>query len=340
MYYFLNDYSEGCHEDILKALTKTNLESTCGYGLDDYTKEAIALIKKEINNDSVDIHFLVGGTQTNLCVISLLKPYEAVISCDTAHINVHECGAIESTGHKILTVPNKNGKIDLDACEELINNTSSFHMVLPKMLYISNSTELGTIYTKSELIKLRDFCNKHNLYLYVDGARLGAALTAKSCDITFKDLAKYCDIFYIGGTKNGAMFGEALVILNDELKPNFKYIMKNKGAVLAKGRLLGIQFKELFTNKLFYKIGLKANEQANKLRAVFNKHNISYYITNDTNQVFIILAKNIYDKIKDQIACEINGSTKDSYILRFVTSFSTKDSDILGLDKLLYNTLK
>ena len=335
MIYFKNDYQEGCAKEILDALIRTNLESTVGYGLDNYTLKAKELIQKEINCPNADIHFLVGGTQTNLCAISVLRPYEAVISCDTGHINVHECGAIENTGHKIISVPNIDGKLDLTALIKTIEEHKSFHMLVPKMVYISNSTELGTIYNKKDLIALREICNKYNLYLFVDGARLGSALTSKSNDLTMADLAKYCDMFYIGGTKNGTLFGEALIIINDTLKPFFKYIMKQNGAVLAKGRLLGVQFMELFTNNLFYNLAKHANLMAENLRKVLAKYNIGEYVKNDTNQIFIKMNINLYNKIKDKVEFEIQKQKEDYIKLRLVTSFATTSKDVEELDKIL-----
>lgn len=335
MIYFKNDYQEGCAKEILDALIRTNLESTVGYGLDNYTLKAKELIQKEINCPNADVHFLVGGTQTNLCAISVLRPYEAVISCDTGHINIHECGAIENTGHKIISVPNIDGKLDLTALIKTIEGHKSFHMLVPKMVYISNSTELGTIYNKNDLIALREICNKYNLYLFVDGARLGSALTSKSNDLTIADLAKYCDMFYIGGTKNGTLFGEALIIINDTLKPFFKYIMKQNGAVLAKGRLLGVQFMELFTNNLFYNLAKHANLMAENLRKVLAKYNIEEYVKNDTNQIFIKMNINLYNKIKDKVEFEIQKQKEDYIKLRLVTSFATTSKDIEELDKIL-----
>lgn len=335
MIYFKNDYQEGCAKEILDALIRTNLESTVGYGLDNYTLKAKELIQKEINCPNADVHFLVGGTQTNLCAISVLRPYEAVISCDTGHINVHECGAIENTGHKIISVPSIDGKLDLTALIKTIEEHKSFHMLVPKMVYISNSTELGTIYNKKDLITLREICNKYNLYLFVDGARLGSALTSKSNDLTMADLAKYCDMFYIGGTKNGTLFGEALIIINDTLKPFFKYIMKQNGAVLAKGRLLGVQFMELFTNNLFYNLAKHANLMAENLRKVLAKYNIGEYVKNDTNQIFIKMNINLYNKIKDKVEFEIQKQKEDYIKLRLVTSFATTSKDVEELDKIL-----
>lgn len=336
MLYFKNDYQEGCAKEILDVLVKTNEVSSVGYGLDIYTAEAINRIKKEISTEDVDIHFLVGGTQTNLTAISVLRPYEAILSPETGHICVHECGAIENTGHKVVSVKSVAGKIDLADLECKIKDHESFHMVKPKMVYISDTTELGTTYTKADLVALRQICDTYNLYLYIDGARLAQALTAKSNDLTLADIARYSDMFYIGGTKNGALFGEALVIINNDLKPNFKYLMKQRGAVLAKGRLLGLQFNELFKNDLFYKLGSHANLMAGKLREIFNKYQFKEYVKNDTNQIFIIMPQKVYEAIKNKVACEIEKSLDDNtLVIRFVTSFMTKDKDIIGFDNIL-----
>ena len=339
MLYFKNDYQEGCAKEILEALTKTNLEATIGYGFDQYSQKAEAKIKALLDIDC-DIHFLIGGTQTNLCAISVLRPYEAVISCNTGHINVHEAGAIELTGHKVITTNNINGKIDFIDLEKKINEHSDIHMVIPKMVYISNSTELGTIYTKKDLEQLRKICDKYKLYLYIDGARLAQALTAKSNDLTMKDIANYADIFYIGGTKNGALFGEALIIKKDELKPHFKNLMKQRGAVLAKGRLLGIQFLTLFTNDLYYNLAKHANTMADELRNIFAKYKIKHYVNSDTNQIFPIISKELYNYLKDKVEFEIQETKDEQLIVRFVTSFATTKEQVENFANVLANYYK
>ncbi len=268
MYSFKNDYSEGCHPRILEALTRTNPNQTVGYGLDEYCAHAAQLIRSAASCPNAAIHFLVGGTQTNQTSISaFLRPHEAAVAAVTGHIAVHETGAIEATGHKVITVDTPDGKLTPALCTPVLEAHMDEHMVLPKLLYVSDSTELGTVYTKAELCALSDFCRASGLYLYLDGARLASALTAPENDLTLPDLAHFCDAFYIGGTKNGALFGEALVIVNDQLKPGFRHLIKQHGGMLAKGRLLGIQFEALFTEDLYFQLGRHSNDMAAKLRA-------------------------------------------------------------------------
>lgn len=267
MYSFKNDYSEGAHSRILNALVETNLEQTDGYGTDQYTERSVNLLKKKIDREDVDIHLLVGGTQVNLTAISaFLRPHQAAIGADTSHINCHETGAIEATGHKVITMKTNDGKLTPNLIQNVVDSHSDEHMVQPKLVYISNSTELGTLYTKAELIDLHDCCKRNKLLLYLDGARLGSALVAEENDLTLADIAKLVDAFYIGGTKNGALFGEALIICNDELKEDFRYFIKQKGGLLAKGRLLGIQFEELFKDDLYFELAKHANKMALMLK--------------------------------------------------------------------------
>lgn len=260
---FKNDYSEGACSEVLEALVKTNYEQTVGYGEDEYCEEARNLIKENINYSNADIYFLVGGTQANTTVIShSLKPYEAGIACKTGHISIHETGAIEATGHKIIEVDGIDGKLTPDLILNELRKHEDHHMVKPKMVYISNTTEIGTVYTKSELENISKVCKDNNLYLYLDGARLASALTSEKCDINLEDYPKYCDVFYIGGTKCGLLFGEAVVIINDEIKKEFQFSVKQKGGLFAKGRLLGVQFATLFKNDLYYRIGVHSNKMA------------------------------------------------------------------------------
>lgn len=241
MYSFRNDYSEGAYPEILKRLSEENKKQHLGYGEDEICKEAKKRVHQKLKNDECDIHFLVGGTQTNLTVISsALRPFEAVITVDSGHINVHETGAIEATGHKVIVVKGKDGKITPDGIHQAVKIHTDEHMVKPKMVYISNATEIGTIYTKKELEEIRKVCDEYKLYLFMDGARLGAALTSSENDLRFEDLCTYCDVFYIGGTKNGALFGEAIVIVSDKLKSDFRYMIKQRGGMLAKGWLIGV----------------------------------------------------------------------------------------------------
>ena len=266
IYSFKNDYSEGGHPDILNAMISTNMNQHDGYGEDSSSKEAMDILRKKMNNQNVDIHFVVGGTQANLVVISsILRPYESVIAADTGHICTHETGAIEATGHKINTVETSDGKLTSEKIKKIINEHSSEHMVKPAMVFISNSTELGTVYKRKELEEISLFCRENDLILYMDGARLGAALSSDKSDLTLEEISKLVDVFYIGGTKNGALLGEAIIISNDSLKKNFRYSIKQRGALLAKGRILGIQFKELFKDDLFFSLGKHANLMASRL---------------------------------------------------------------------------
>ena len=251
MIYFHNDYSEGCHQKVLEKLIATNLEQTPGYGEDFYCEQAAKKIKALCGNDNLAVHFLVGGTQTNLTVIAAaLRPHQAALGPESAHINVHETGAVEATGHKVLSVPSADGKITAQQVKTVVQThraSGSFeHEAQPKLVYISNPTEYGTIYTLSELEELAATCKEYGLYLFMDGARLGYGLAAKENDVTLKDFARLCDVFYIGGTKVGALFGEAVVISNPALNEDFRYLMKQRGGMLAKGWLLGLQFEALF----------------------------------------------------------------------------------------------
>lgn len=332
---FNNDYSEGAHPKILEALVKTNLDSTVGYGEDEFSSEAKEVIRKKIACETADIYFLVGGTQTNTIAIShTLKPYEAVIACETGHIAVHETGAIEATGHKVIVMRGKNFKLRAEDIELALERHTDHHMVNPKMVYISNSTELGTIYSKKELKAISDVCKKNNLYLYLDGARISSALTAEGTDLKLKDYAKYCDMFYLGGTKSGLLFGEALVIVNDELKKDIQFSIKQKGGLLAKGRLLGVQFLEMFKANLFEEIGSHMNEMAKKIKEAFIAKGIDLVVKSNTNQVFVYLTAEQIKKLKKKVifaADDFSGDEIDRKgfkIARFVTSWATTIEDV------------
>ena len=291
---FNSDYTEGCHTAILEKLVETNMEQTAGYGEDEYCGQARELIRKACGDERVDVHFLVGGTQTNVTVISAaLKHYQGVITAKTGHINVHETGAVESTGHKVLGLPSSDGKITAkqveDACRSHIEDDSFEHQVQPKMVYISNPTELGTIYSKAELEALSEVCRKFGLYLFMDGARLGYGLTSSENDLDLEQIAKLCDVFYIGGTKVGALFGEAVVISNPSLKEDFRYMIKQKGGMLAKGRLLGVQFLALLEDGLYFEIAKHANELAEDIRGACRRAGYPFLVENPTNQIFVIL---------------------------------------------------
>lgn len=326
MIYLKNDYSECCHPRILEALSRTNLEATTGYGLDEYCLEAEKLIQKTFSCPDADVHFLVGGTQANLTMIAhTLRPYEAVIAASTGHINVHESGAVEGTGHKVVTYPNADGKVTPQMVEQALLDNPDEHTVSPAMVYISDATELGTIYSKAELEALSRCCKAHGLFLYMDGARLGTALTSPENDLLPTDLAKYCDAFYIGGTKNGAMFGEAMVIVNDALKRNFRTSIKHYGAMLAKGRLLGIQFCELFRDGLWFELAKHANALAAELQSGLLQKGVDFLVESPTNQIFPIFSNEEVSRLSENFAFEIWGRKDNTHtVIRLVTSWATK----------------
>lgn len=333
MYSFSNDYSEGAHPKILEALMTTNLTQHTSYSLDTHTAHAIQLIKTEIQRADVDVHLIVGGTQTNLITIATaLRPYQAVISVATGHINVHETGAIEATGHKVLAMNATDGKLTPALVQQALDAHTDEHMVQPKMVYISNSTEIGTQYTKAELEALRHICNQNDLYLFMDGARMGAALTSPVNDLTLADIAKLVDVFYIGGTKNGALFGEALIICNDALKPDFRFMIKQRGAMLAKGWLLGIQFEELFQNNLFYELAAHANEMAVTLRTALTARGYTFASDSMTNQLFLILPDSLVTRLNESYTFNIDKKWDDTHtVIRLVTSWATTEEGVHSL---------
>ncbi len=327
IYSFRDDYSGGGHPEILEAILRTNSEQQDGYGNDDYTKEAVDILKNKIENNNVDIHFVVGGTQANLIGISsILRPYESVISADTGHINTHETGAIEATGHKINIVNSENGKLTPEDIQKVLEEHNSEHMVKPRVVFISNSTEMGTLYKKRELEELYSFCRSKGLLLYLDGARLGVALSSNENDLTLKDISELVDIFYIGGTKNGALFGEAMVITNDRIKENFRYNIKQKGALLAKGRLLGIQFGKLFKDDLYFSLGEHSNSMARKLGENIKRLGYTFLTGIETNQIFPVLPNSIIEELSKKYLfytwSKIEGEMS---AIRLVTSWDTME---------------
>lgn len=334
MILFQCDYTEGAHPKILERLVETNMEQTVGYSEDAYCAQAAEKIRKICEDDSLAVHFLVGGTQTNMTVIdTALRSHQGVLCADTGHINVHETGAVESCGHKVLSLPSDDGKITAaqvkEAYEEHINNGAFEHMVQPKMVYISNPTELGTIYSKKELTQLSEVCRECGLYLFMDGARLGYGLTAPDNDLTMKDIAALCDVFYIGGTKVGALFGEAVVIRNEELKKDFRYFIKQKGGMLAKGRLLGIQFDTLFTDNIYFEISKHAINLAEKLRGAFEEKGYPYLVPNRTNQIFVILPDTDLDKLGERFGISYDHRVDESHsAVRFCTSWATTEENV------------
>lgn len=331
MYSFTNDYSEGAHENILKALLESNLKQSAGYGLDEYSNKAKDILKNVLKNDEADIHFIPGGTQVNLiCISSFLKQYEAAIAADTGHIAVHETGAIESCGHKVITANSNDGKLTVDKVEKILKIHTDEHMVKPRLVYISNSTEIGTIYKKQELIDLYTYCKEKDLLLFIDGARMGSAITSAENDLQLSDLVNLCDAFYIGGTKNGALFGEALIICNESLKKDFRYNIKQKGALLAKGRLLGIQFMELFKDDLFFKLAKHANEMASLLQDALIEENYKLLIKSPTNQIFPILPNSSIEKLREKYSFNTWEEYDENHtVIRLVTSWATEKEKVL-----------
>ena len=337
MIYFNNDYSEGCLPEIMEKLCATNMEQTPGYGVDHYCIDAAEKIKKLCASDCANVHFLVGGTQTNLTVIAAaLRPYQAVISAVSGHINVHETGAIEATGHKVIGLASGDGKITADQVEREARSQSETmdaeHTVQPAMVYISNPTEYGTIYTLSELEALSAVCKKWGLSLFVDGARLGYGLTAGGNDVTLADMARLCDVFYIGGTKVGALFGEAVVITNPAINHDFRYMIKQRGGMLAKGRLLGVQFGVLMDNDLYFKVAAKANAQAQVIRATLQDLGYSFLVENTSNQLFPILPDSVLKVLQKGFCFSEMGRVDETHrCIRICTSWATTDENVTRL---------
>ena len=333
------DYAEGAHPQILERLTETNFEQTKGYGEDEHCENAQRIIQRLCENETVDVHFLVGGTQTNTTVISsVLRPHQGVISATTGHINAHETGAIEATGHKVLALPAEKGKLTAAQVEQAYidhwEDGAHEHIVQPGMVYISNPTEGGTIYSKSELQTLSDVCRKSNLPLFMDGARLGYGLAAEGNDLTLPDIAKMCDVFYIGGTKVGALFGEAVVITNDALKKDFRYLIKRHGGMLAKGRLLGIQFETLLENGLYFDISRHAVQMGMMIRDAFKTKGYSFLCESPTNQQFPILTNEQIRLFSQKYAFELWTKIDDNTAaVRFCTSWATREDDVRALIK-------
>ena len=337
MIYFNNDYSEGCHPKILEALTRTNFEQTFGYSEDEYCAAAAAKIRKLCGREDAAVHFLVGGTQSNLIVISAaLRPHQAALCPVGGHINTHETGAIEATGHKVMTVPSDDGKLTAAQVRQVVKlhreDASFEHITQPKLVYISNPTEYGTLYSLSELEELSAACKELGLYLFMDGARMGYGLAATGYDVTLSDIARLTDVFYIGGTKVGALFGEAVVILHPALKEDFRYIMKQKGAMFAKGRLLGIQFDVLMTDGLYWEIAAHADRLADQIRATLDELKVPYLVPTNTNQIFPILPDSVLAELSKHFAfSEIERVDESHRAIRFCTSWATKPENVDAL---------
>ncbi len=343
---FESDYNNGCLPEILRRLSETNDEKSSGYGFDPYTERAKDRIRKACDMTEAEVHFLVGGTQTNATAIdSLLQGCEGVLSVDTGHINVHESGAVEAFGHKVLVLPGIAGgkmaasQID-DYMRKFLADETYPHMVQPGMVYITLPTELGALYSRKELAEIYTVCQQYGLRLYVDGARLGYGLMAEGNDINLPFLAHHCDAFYIGGTKVGALLGEALVYTNTRAPKYIFTIIKRHGALLAKGRVLGLQFDTLFTDDLYFRVSRHAIDMAQALRRVFAKHGLSLGIDSPTNQQFVILSKEQKQRLAEEIAFEIWEPLPDDHLLcRFVTCWATTEADIAALDEALKRTL-
>ena len=334
MYFFRNDYSVGCHPAVLEALSKANPEYVVGYGMDPYCKKAADLIRELCAAPNADVQFMIGGTQTNFtAVAAFLRPWESVITPVSGHVNGHEAGAVEATGHKLLQAhTGANGKLSPDAIKAFVEECRDVHLTKPKLVYISDATETGGVYSKAELTALSQCCKENDLLLFLDGARLGCALGSQHNDLTLPDLAELTDAFYIGGTKNGAMMGEALVITNPQLQGDFFRIKKQLGAVLAKGWLLGIQFQALLTDGLYFKLARHAVEMAQYLQGGLRNLGIPMMVDSPTNQIFPIVPNTLLPHLDELCAYEVWGKADDEHtIVRFVTSFATPMESVEGL---------
>lgn len=341
MLHFANDYTQGACQEILDAVVRTNFENLAGYGTDKYCESAKRKIRKACEMENADVYFLVGGTQANAVVInSMLQSYEGVIAAETGHIATHEAGAIEFTGHKVLTLPHHNGKIDV---KELRNYLQTFyadgnheHMVFSGMVYISHPTEYGTLYTKNELTEISEVCKKYEIPLFLDGARLAYGLMAKDTNVTLPDIARLCDVFYFGGTKAGTLLGEAIVFTKNNTPKHFMTRIKQQGALLAKGRLLGIQFDTLFSNNLYQNIGKHAIKLAEKLKNVLHQKNYRFYLESPTNQQFIIIENTKMKELSKNVSFSFwEKYDEDHTVIRFATSWATTENDLDELIKLL-----
>ena len=337
MYRFTCDYEEGCLPEILRLMEQTNYVQTPGYGMDEYCEKARGLIRDFCEVPEADVHFLVGGTQANLTAISaFLRPWQGVLSATTGHINVHETGAIEATGHKVLALESPDGKVSAKALKAALDahfgDPHSEHTVQPGMLYISYPTENGQLYSLSELTELSKVCREAGIPLYLDGARLSYGLTSDACDLTAKDIARLCDAFYLGGTKCGALFGEALIITSEALKKDFRYMIKQRGGMLAKGRMLGLQFIGLMEEGRYLSAARKANRQALAIRAALEEKGISFLIPSPTNQQFPVLTDKQLAALAPNFSWDFWEKMPDGRsAVRFCTSWATKDEAVEAL---------
>jgi threonine aldolase len=329
---FFDDYSEGAHPRILEALQRTNLQQEPGYVMDSFAVEATRLIREKFGSPDADVHFVASGTQANLCVLSaILKPWESAIAAETGHINTHETGSIEATGHKINAVKGEDGKIRPHEIQATVEMHDFDQMVLPRAVYISQSTELGTVYSASELTALSEKCKEHHLYLFVDGARLGAGLTARGGDLNPATFARLVDVFYIGGTKNGALIGEAIVIVNPQLKDHFRFNLRQRGGLLAKGRAVSLQFHELFRDNLYFDIAQHANQLAQQLAVGIKKCGYQLFVDAPTNQMFPVFPNSLIEKLQKDYGFHFwEKFDEHNSIVRLVTSWATEESHVKG----------
>lgn len=337
MLHFDCDYMEGAHPEVMRRLLETNLEQTPGYGCDPHTERARELIRQACGTPQAEVHFLVGGTQTNATVIDgLLRRHEGVLAAESGHINVHEAGAIEAAGHKVLTLPSHEGKVCAEEVDrwigEFYRDETWPHMVAPGMLYLSHPTEYGTLYTLEEMEAIHAVCQRHSIPLYLDGARLSYALASEENTLTLRDIARLCEVFYIGGTKTGLLFGEAVVITRPELLPHFFTLVKQHGALLAKGRLLGVQFETLFTDELYLRIARQAISTARRLKEALLAKGYRLHIDSPTNQQFFVLPNRELDRLSQYATFELWGPRgEEESVVRFVTSWATTDEQIDAL---------
>ena len=338
---FESDYIEGAHPKILEALAKTNMESLSGYGADEYTKAAKEKIAAACALPDAKIAFLTGGTQTNQIVIdTMLHQYEGVVAAQSGHVSVHEAGAIEYTGRKVLTLPSHNGKIDAAELDSYISDFykdgNHEHMVFPGMVYISHPTEYGTLYSKAEMTEISKVCRKHKIPLFLDGARLGYGLMSRQSDLTLPDIAELCDVFYIGGTKVGALCGEAIVFTKKNIPLHFEHLVKKHGALLAKGRLLAIQFDTLFTDDLYFEISRNAIDRAEELKSLFTRKGYKFFMDSPTNQQFVILENSKLNELQKEVKFAFWEKYDDTHtVVRFATSWATTSEKISELEKIL-----
>lgn len=333
MIYFLSDYSQGAHPKVMEALAKTNMEHSDGYGLDGHCEHAAEMIKAMICIDKCQVYMMVGGTPCNVTMIAAsLRPYESVVALRTGHAYFHETGAVEATGHRVVAMDGINGKMTPELIDKAWEEYEDEHTPLPKMVYISQPTECGSIYSKMELTTIRNKCLEKNMFLYVDGARLGAALTAESNDLSIRELAQLCDAFYIGATKNGALFGEALVVCNDEMNDHFRFMMKRQCSLLAKGRLIGVQFEALLEggeNSIYFEMASHANQMAKIIRDELTMLGMKFYSDSQTNQVFPILPVSIVKALEKEFSFYRWAPEKSGMVpIRLVTAWGTERKDV------------